>query len=185
MLLPIYVYGQPVLRKIATEITPNYPNLSEFLANLWETMKKADGVGLAAPQVGESIRVFVIDGSNFTDDDPSMATFIKTFINAQITERFGEKTLFNEGCLSVPGIREDVSRFSSIRIKYCDENFNTFDEVFDGLKARIIQHEYDHLEGILLIDHLNPLKRKILKSRLNNIAKGIADVNYKMKAVKP
>ncbi len=184
MLLPIYVYGQPVLRKIAKEINKDYPNLKEFLANMFETMETSDGVGLAAPQVGESIRLFVIDGSPFQEDDPSMKDFRKAFINAKILERYGEDKIFNEGCLSLPGIREDITRKSTIKITYYDEDFNFHEEEFEGLKARIIQHEYDHTEGKLLIDHLTPLRRRILKRKLTEISKGEVDTAYKIKIVK-
>jgi len=184
MLLPVYLYGQPVLRKIAAPIDANYPNLKEFLINMWETMAKADGVGLAAPQVGQSIRIFVIDGSGFADKDQSMKDFKKAFINAEILEEDGENFTFNEGCLSVPGIREDVVRKSRIRIRYQDESFKQYEETFDGIKARIIQHEYDHLQGKMLIDHINPLKRRMLQGKLNNISKGKVDVDYKIKLLK-
>lgn len=184
MLLPIYLYGQPVLRKIASTIDKDFPNFQELLANMWETMAKADGVGLAAPQVGQSIRLFVIDGSGFIDKDPSMKDFKKTFINAQMLDESGENNSFNEGCLSVPGIREDVVRKSKIKIRYQDENFNEFEEEFEGLKARIIQHEYDHLQGKMLIDHINPLKRRMLQGKLNNISKGKVTCDYKFKILK-
>jgi peptide deformylase len=151
---------------------------------MWETMAKADGVGLAAPQIGQSIRLFVIDGSGFTDKDPSMKDFKKTFINAQILDESGENFTFNEGCLSVPGIREDVVRKSKIKIRYQDENFNEYEEEYDGLKARIIQHEYDHLQGKMLIDHINPLKRRMLQGKLNNISKGKVTCDYKFKILK-
>jgi peptide deformylase len=184
MIYPIYVYGQPVLRKVAQEIDKDYPGLQEFIANMFETMMKSDGVGLAAPQVGESIRLFVIDGAHFAEEDPTMKDFRKAFLNAKILERTGEDKVFNEGCLSLPGIREDITRKSVIRMTYNDENFNFFDETFEGLQARIIQHEYDHTEGKLLIDHINPLKRKLLKRKLNDISKGIVDIEYKIKIAK-
>ncbi len=184
MLLPIYLYGQPVLRKIAANIDKDFPNFEELLANMWETMTKADGVGLAAPQIGQSIRLFVIDGSGFADKDPSMKEFRKSFINAQMLDESGEDNTFNEGCLSVPSIREDVVRKSKIKIRYQDENFNEYEEEFDGLKARIIQHEYDHLQGKLLIDHINPLKRRMLQGKLNNISKGKVTCDYKFKILK-
>lgn len=184
MLYPIYVYGQPILRKIAKDIDKTYPDLKEFIANMFETMKTSDGVGLAAPQVGESIRLFVIDGSPFAEDDETMKDFRKAFINAKITERFGEDFIFNEGCLSLPGIREDVTRKSTIKISYYDEDFNFHEEEFDGLKARIIQHEYDHTDGKLFIDHLTPLRRRILKRRLTDISKGEVETAYKIKIAK-
>jgi peptide deformylase len=184
MIYPIYVFGQPVLRKVAQEIDKDYPNLQEFVKNMFETMEKSDGVGLAAPQVGESIRLFVIDGEHFAEQDPAMKGFRRAFINAKILERSGENSVFNEGCLSLPGIREDITRKSKIRMTYHDENFNFHDETFEGLQARVIQHEYDHTDGKLFIDHVKPLRRKLLKRRLNDISKGIVDVEYKIRIAK-
>jgi len=184
MVYPIFVYGSPVLRKVANEIDKNYPKLNEFIENMFETMQKSDGIGLAAPQIGESIRLFVINGAPWAEDDESLRYFKKTFINAKIYERSGDDNIYNEGCLSLPGIREEITRKSKIKISYYDENFELHDEEFDGLKARVIQHEYDHIDGILLIDHLPPLKRKLLKRRLTDISKGIVDVSYKIKAPK-
>ena len=184
MIYPIYVYGQPVLRRVAKEIDKNYPNFEEFLTNLFETMEKTDGVGLAAPQVGESIRIFVTDGSAFVEDDETMKDFRKAYINPIITERSGEDITMNEGCLSLPTLREDITRKSAIRITYFDENFQFHDEVFEGWKARIIQHEYDHLEGKMFIDHLSPLRKRIIKRKLNDISKGNVDIAYKIKIVK-
>lgn len=184
MIYPVYVYGQPVLRKVAKDVDKNYANFQQFIADMFETMEKSDGVGLAAPQIGESIRVFVIDGSAFAEDDETMKDFRKAFVNAKIVEKSGEEITFNEGCLSLPSIREDVTRPSTVRIQYYDENFNFFDEVYDGLKARIIQHEYDHIEGKLFIDLLSPLRKRILKRKLNQIAKGEVDTSYKIKIVK-
>jgi peptide deformylase len=184
MVYPVYVYGNPILRKIAKEINEDYPNLAEFIENMFETMEKSDGIGLAAPQVGESIRLFVINGAPLADDDESLKDFRKVFINAKIVERYGDDKTYNEGCLSLPGIREDVVRKSTIRIRYYDEDFNLYDEIFDGIKARIIQHEYDHIEGKLLIDHLVPLKKRLLKRKLSDISKGIVEVSYKIKTVK-
>lgn len=184
MVYPIFVYGSPVLRKVTKEIDKNYPKLKEFIQNMFETMQKSEGLGLAAPQVGESIRLFIINGEPLSEEDETMQNFKKAFINAKITERFGEDKIYNEGCLSLPGIREDVTRKSNVRITYYDENFELHDEEYDGLKARVIQHEYDHTDGILFIDHLLPLKRKLLKRRLTDISKGIVDVAYKIKAPK-
>ena len=184
MVYPIFVYGQPVLRKVAQNIDKDYPQLQEFVADMFETMEKSDGIGLAAPQVGLSIRLFVIDGAPLAEDNESMKDFRKAFINAQITDRYGEDLLYNEGCLSLPSIREDVSRKSTIRMTYYDENFNFFDEEFDGLKARIIQHEYDHIDGKLFIDLITPLRKRILKRKLNQITKGEVDTSYKIKFVK-
>lgn len=151
---------------------------------MWETMYKSDGVGLAAPQVGRNIRIFVIDGSGMADDNPEMHDFKKTFINPKILNQEGEPWIFNEGCLSLPNIREDISRPAKITLEYYDEEFNFHHEDFDGLKARIIQHEYDHLEGVLLVDHISAIKRKLLTGKLNAISKGKVDVSYKIKALK-
>jgi peptide deformylase len=184
MVYPIYVYGQPVLRKVAVEIDKNYPKLNEFIQNMFDTMDKTDGVGLAAPQVGESIRLFVTDGAAFEKDDANMANFRKVYINAQIIERSGTDEVFNEGCLSLPTLREDVIRKSTIRITYYDQDFNFFNEVYDGTKARIIQHEYDHIDGKMFIDHLSPLRKRIIKRKLANISRGEVDIAYKIKVVK-
>lgn len=184
MFLPIYIYGSTVLRKAAVDITPDYPDLKKFIADLWETMYEADGVGLAAPQVGKSIRVFVVDATPWADEEPELANFKKTFINAQIYERFGEEWRFNEGCLSLPGIHEDVMRPEGIKIRYVDENFVEHDEEFTGYAARVIQHEYDHLDGKLFVDHLTPLRRTLLKGKLSALTKGNVRVGYKCKLVK-
>ncbi len=182
MIYSVTVYGDPVLRKVAEPIGPDYPNLPEILANLWETMYHADGVGLAAPQVGLSIRVFVIDASAGADEDPTLNDFRKTFINPVLIERFGEPWSMEEGCLSLPEIRENVTRPDMVRIRYSDENFNEVEEVYQGFVARVIQHEYDHLEGIMFIDYLSPLRRKILRGKLINISKGKIQPHYKIKA---
>lgn len=184
MILPIFLYGSPVLRKVSEDIPRDFPNLKSFVDDMWETMYKSDGVGLAAPQVGRNLRLFVIDGSAMDDDDPSMADFKIAFINARILSKEGENWIFNEGCLSLPNIREDISRPEKITIEYYDENFNFHHEEFDGLKARIIQHEYDHLEGIMLVDHVSAIKRKLLAGKLNAISKGKVDVSYKVKALR-
>jgi peptide deformylase len=181
MIYPIYVYGQPILRKVAMEIEADYPNLKQLIADMFETMKVSDGVGLAAPQIGLSIRIFVVDGSELAEDEPSMKDFKKAFVNPKIIERTGKKVLFDEGCLSLPGIREDVLREESVHIQYYDEDFQFHDEIYDGTKARIIQHEYDHLDGIMFIDRISPLRKKLLKRRLNEIAKGNVNVKYKIK----
>jgi peptide deformylase len=184
MVYPIFLYGSPVLRKVAKEIDKNYPKLREFIDNMFETMQKSEGIGLAAPQVGESIRLFVINGTALAEDDEKMKDFKKVFINAKITERSGDDVDYNEGCLSLPGIREEITRKSHIRITYYDENFEFHDEEYDGLRARVIQHEYDHTDGILLIDHIPSLKRKLLRRKLTDISKGIVEVGYKIKAPK-
>jgi len=181
MIYPVYVYGMPVLRKVSAEIDDNFEGLDQLIDDMFETMKVSDGVGLAAPQIGKSIRIFVIDATGMdVEDEPDLVNFRKVFINPVITDQWGEKWDFQEGCLSVPLIREDVTRFSKIKIKYYDENWNFHEEEYDGVKARIIQHEYDHLEGILFVDKINPLRRKLIKSRLNAISRGKTDIDYKI-----
>jgi peptide deformylase len=184
MIYPIVVYGSPLLRKISQEISKDYPELKEIVYNMFETMYVTDGVGLAAPQIGKSIRIFVIDTTALSEDDPDLEGFRKAFINPKIIEEKGKLFTYTEGCLSLPDIREDVDRPEKIRVQYYDEEFNFFDEIYHGIKARVIQHEYDHLEGILFIDRIAPLKRKMLKGKLNDIAKGKASVAYKTKLVK-
>lgn len=181
MIYPIVVYGSPVLRKVAKDIDPAQPDFTKFVDDMFETMEKSDGIGLAAPQVGKSVRMFVIDAEPLVEEHPELAGFRKAFINAKIIERSGENVLYNEGCLSLPTIREDIERPSVIRIQYVDEYFKSHEDVYDGIIARIIQHEYDHLDGILLIDHLNPLKRKMLDGKLKAIAKGKVETAYKIK----
>ena len=168
MFLPIVVYGHPILRKISEDITPEYPELEQFIRDLFQTMDEADGVGLAAPQVGRNIRIFVVDANAFEEMDPDCKGFRKAFINAHILERWGDEISRNEGCISIPGIHEDVKRPNCIRISYMDEQGQEHEEEFCGIKAWIIQHEYDHLEGILFTDHLSALKKRILKNKLNN-----------------
>jgi peptide deformylase len=190
MILPIVAYGDPVLKKEAVEIDEQFPALNQLIENMFETMYEASGVGLAAPQIGQSIRLFVVDGSPFAevdedeDDDPraaGMEGFKRVFINPIIEEETGANWVFAEGCLSIPKIREDVSRKEKIRVTYYDENWQFHDEWFDGYKARIIQHEYDHIEGILFTDHLSVLKKRMLTKRLTNISQGEVKVSYKMK----
>jgi len=180
MVLRVVAYGHPVLRKVAAEIDKDYPNLEQFIGDLFETMHASSGIGLAAPQVNKSIRVFVIDASALADEHPELAEFRKVFINPQIVEEAGEEWTYNEGCLSLPDLREEVTRKSIVKIQYFDEMFNYHEETFDGLAARIIQHEYDHLEGTLMVDRINPLKRILLKRKLADISKGNVDVSYKM-----
>jgi peptide deformylase len=184
MIYPIVVYGSPLLRRVSAEIDKNDPGLKQLVDDMFETMYVSDGVGLAAPQIGKSIRMFVIDGTAMAEDDPSLAGFKKAFINPKIIHQTGDLWTFTEGCLSLPNIREDVIRPGHIRIQYYDENFVQHDEEFDGVKARIIQHEYDHLEGILFIDKIAPLRKKMIKGKLNDIAKGKATAAYKTKLVK-
>jgi peptide deformylase len=181
MILPIVAYGDPVLKKVADEIDSDYPGLEKLIADMFETMYSSKGVGLAAPQINKSIRLFIIDASPFADEYPELEGWKKTFINPRILEEEGEEWDFNEGCLSIPGIREDVERKPELILEYEDENFELHEEKFDGIIARVIQHEYDHLEGILFTDHLSPLKKRLLKGKLNDISKGIVDVNYKMR----
>jgi peptide deformylase len=191
MVLPIIAYGDPVLRKVATDITPDYPNLNTLIANMYDTMNYAYGVGLAAPQIGLPIRLFVVDTAPFADDDDLtedertfLSNFKKTFINAKITEETGDKWLFNEGCLSIPGVREDVSRQKQITIEFVDEHFTPQQLTLTGLAARVVQHEYDHIEGILFTDKLSSFKKQLIKGKLTNISKGKVKVDYRMKFYK-
>jgi peptide deformylase len=179
MTYPIVIYGHLILKKIATDIEKDYHGLQKVIDDLFDTMYHSEGLGLAAPQIGKSIRVFVIDGAPVAEDEPELAGFKKAFINAHIIEKCGEKVPMNEGCLSIPNLREEVKRESHIRIKYYDENWEYHDEVFDGYKARIIQHEYDHLDGILFVDRINPLKKRLLKGKLTDISKGKFEADYK------
>jgi peptide deformylase len=181
MIFPVTVYGDPVLRKVAEPIGPDYLDLAQFIADFWETMYYADGVGLAAPQIGRSIRLFVVDASSGAGEDPSLAGFKRVFINPQIIEYSGDPWSMEEGCLSLPEIRENVSRPDTIRIRYQDENFVEHDEVYSGFAARIIQHEYDHLEGKMFVDYLSPLKKKLLKGKLLSISKGKVTPHYKIR----
>lgn len=181
MILPVYVYGSPVLRKVAADIKKDHPGLNTFINNMFDTMYNSDGIGLAAPQVGQSIRLFVIDGTPLQEDDPALKDFKKVFINAHITEKEGEEWPFTEGCLSIPNIREEVYRPSKVRMQYYDENWDFHDETFEGIAARIIQHEYDHLEGLLFIDKIPALRRKLISGRLTAITRGKVDVAYKIK----
>jgi peptide deformylase len=180
MILPIVAYGHPTLRKIAGEIEPGHPGLDELIENMYETMYQSEGVGLAAPQVNQSIRLFVIDASPYEKEAPEFKGFKKVFINPHIIEETGEEWAFNEGCLSVPEIREDVMRKPRIRIQYQDREFNSYDEIYDGIPARIIQHEYDHLEAKLFVDRISQLRKILLKRRLNDISTGNIEVKYKM-----
>ena len=188
MIIPIYGYGEPVLRQVGEEITPNYPNLSAIIDNMYDTMYNAYGVGLAAPQVGLPIRLFIIDTEPFSDSNDltkdeqlQLKNFKKTFINAKMILEDGKEWCFNEGCLSIPDVREDVYRNERITIEYCDENFNKKTEVFDGLIARVIQHEYDHIEGVLFTDKISMLKKTLIKKKLQNIMDGKAFPDYRMK----
>lgn len=179
MKLPIIAYGDPVLRKKALDIPKDYPNLSELIGNMFDTMYNASGVGIAAPQIGLSIRLFIVDLSD--KDDPELKDFKKVFINAQVLNEDGDKWAFNEGCLSIPDIREDISRTQNVTISYFDENWEQHTETFSGFKARVIQHEYDHIEGKLFTDKLGPLRRAMLKGKLDAISRGAINVDYRMK----
>lgn len=188
MILPIIGYGDPVLRKVGEDVSPEYLNLKETIANMFETMYNASGVGLAAPQVGLAIRLFVIDTTPFSDDEDlkdseqeDLKGFKKTFINAKIIKEDGEEWTFNEGCLSIPDVREDVIRNERITIEYCEEDFVMKTEVFDGLIARVIQHEYDHIEGILFTDKISSLKKRLIQKKLKNILEGKTFQDYRMK----
>lgn len=190
MILPIVGYGDPVLRKKGEEIQQDYPNLKEVVANMYDTMYNAYGVGLAAPQVGLPVRLFVVDTTPFSDDEDltkeeqqQLNGFKKTFINPVITKEEGEEWGFNEGCLSIPEVREDVFRKEKITIEYYDEDFNKHTDVFDGLRARVIQHEYDHIEGILFTDRISSLKKRLIQKKLQNIMEGKTRPDYKMKFV--
>ncbi len=181
MKYPITVYGDPLLRKKAKPIEKDVEGLQEVIDNMWETMYYSDGVGLAAPQVGKSIRLFLVDASAGADEEPELEGFKKVFINPEIIETSGEEWEMNEGCLSLPEIREDVKRPDVVRLKYFDENFEPHEEEFTGFAGRVIQHEYDHLEGTLFIDYLTPLKKRLLKSKLRNISLGKVNPHYRIK----
>ena len=184
MILPIYTYGQPVLRKIARDITPDYPDLKQLIANMWETMYSSDGIGLAAPQVGLDIRLLVIDVDAMKEIYPELEGVRRQMINPHIIERGGVKVTTEEGCLSLPNIHEKVPRPSYIKIRYVNENFEPVEESFEGYMARVVQHEYDHLEGQLFIDHISPIRKQLIKSKLNAIIKGNIQCTYKVKTLK-
>ncbi|MCF8335089.1 MAG: peptide deformylase [Bacteroidales bacterium] len=184
MILPVYIYGSPVLRKVARQIEQDEKGLDQFIQNLWDTMYHSDGVGLAAPQLGKSIQIFVVDGTQLENDDPALKEFKMTFINPEIIDRYGDEKTYEEGCLSIPEIREEIIRPEKILIRWYDADFNYHEEEFGGIGARIIQHEYDHLQGILFTDKVAPLKRRMLRGKLNAIAKGKFEVKYKVKIAK-
>lgn len=188
MVLPIVAYGDPVLRKVGKNIDKDYPNLKELIANMYETMYNAYGVGLAAPQIGLPIRIFLVDTSPFAEDEvlteeeqAQIKGFKQTFINAEILEETGDEWAFNEGCLSIPNVREDVFRKPTLKIRYQDENFETHEKEYDGLLARVIQHEYDHIEGILFTDKISTFKKRLIKGKLANISKGKINIDYRMR----
>lgn len=180
MILPIYAYGHPILRKETEEIDANYPNLKELFANMYETMYAAKGMGLAAPQIGLNIRLFLIDTDQLEDKEPNEPYIKGAFINPIIIEEAGKKWDYEEGCLSIPFIRGKVSRQPQVRIEYYDEDFNLQEKVFTGLTARVIQHEYDHIEGVLFTDLLKPIKKRLVKKRLDKIKLGQIDADYRM-----
>lgn len=190
MILPIVGYGHPVLRKVGEDITEEHPDLKQIIADMYETMYNAYGVGLAAPQIGKAIRLFIIDTTPFSEDEDLEASaqkelkgFKRTFINAKILVEDGEEWCFNEGCLSIPDVREDVYRNERITIEYCEEDFVMKTEVFDGLIARVIQHEYDHIEGILFTDKISSLKKRLIQKKLKNITEGKTFQDYRMRFI--
>lgn len=178
MIYPIVMYGDPVLRQKAKDIEPG-TDLKQLIADMFETMHGASGIGLAAPQIGKSLRLFIVDGT-VLEDEPGMEDFKKVFINPHMIEEVGTPWEFEEGCLSIPNIREKVSRKSDLKIRYFDENWQACEESFDGMKARIIQHEYDHIEGKMFVDYLTPLKKRLLKGKLADISKGKVDTEYRI-----
>ena len=180
MILPILAYGHPTLKAIAQPVTPDYPELGTLIKDMWETLAHSEGVGLAAPQVNKSIQLFLVDGNPFYPDYPDAKDFKQVFINAEILEASEEMEPFREGCLSLPSIYEEVMRPSKIRIKYMDENFQEHEEVFDGIRARIIQHEYEHLQGHVFVDDIAPLRKTLLQGKLRGISEGKCDVDYRM-----
>lgn len=184
MILPIYLYGEPVLRRATEEIDKDYPELKQLVADMFETLTQADGCGLAAPQIGRSIRLFVVDGTELGEDYPDCKDFKQVFVNPEIIEESEEDAAYSEGCLSLPGISETVIRPKSIVIRYQDADFQEHEETFTGFKARIIEHEYDHLEGHVFTDKISPIRRQFVKSKLQNIAKGKTTARYRTKQVK-
>ena len=179
MIYPIVVYGHPVLREVAEDVKKDHPGLQQLISDLFETMYNAEGIGLAAPQIGKSERVFVIDGTSVADDEPAMANFKKAFINAHIIEKSGNMAPMKEGCLSIPNMKEEVNREAHIRIVYYDQNWEFHDETYDDYVARVIQHEYDHLDGIMYTDKVGPLRKRLIKGKLTAISKGRFDAHYK------
>jgi peptide deformylase len=185
MILPIFAYGQPVLKQVAKDITPDYEGLNKLIDDMWETMYQAYGVGLAAPQIGLSIRLFVIDSTQIKEDMRKGENGIKqVFINAHIIEETGKPWSYEEGCLSIPHVRGEVERPDTVRIKYFDENFVEHEGTFNGINARVIQHEYDHIDGILFTERLKPLKKKLIQRKMNDIAAGKVRADYRLKFVK-
>ncbi len=192
MILPIIAYGDPVLRKVGVDIDKDYPDLEKLISNMRETMDNAHGVGLAAPQIGKAIRLFLVNTSPFAEDDELddaeqkfLTDYDRVFINAKILDETGDEWAFNEGCLSIPEVREDVFRNNTVTIEYLNENFEKQTETLTGIAARVVQHEYDHIEGILFTDKLSSLKKRLIKKKLDNISKGKIDPDYRMKFFKP
>jgi peptide deformylase len=181
MILPVFAFGQPVLKKKAINITSEFEDLQTLIENMWETMYAANGVGIAAPQIGLAIRLFVIDTIQIMDDEKKSEGIKKVFINAQVIEETGDLWSYEEGCLSIPDIRADVERPQKVRIQYFDDNFKKHDEIYEGINARVIQHEYDHIEGILFVEKLKPLKKKLVQRKLNDIKAGKVNADYKIK----
>lgn len=181
MILPVYVYGHPVLRKESEEIDEDYEGLEKLIDDMWQTMYHTDGIGLAAPQIGKNIRLMVIDATPMAEEFPELENFKKVLINPIITEFGDDSCNESEGCLSLPGIREEVKRPKKITIEYENENFELVEEVLEGFAARVVQHEYDHVEGKLFVDHISPLKKRLIKGKLNAISKGKVDVSYRIK----
>lgn len=192
MILPVVAYGHPVLRTMCEDITPDYPELEKLLSDMWETMYNSNGVGLAAPQINKPIRIFIVDTEqiveNFDDQDkkdyPNEQGIKKVFINAHKVEESGKEWAYNEGCLSIPKVREDVNRHERVKLRYMDEQFNEHEEEFDGITARVILHEYDHIDGKLFIDYLKPIKKRLIKKKLNDISSGKVKTDYRMMFVK-
>ncbi|MFN7117517.1 MAG: peptide deformylase [Saprospiraceae bacterium] len=184
MILPIYAYGHPVLKQVATDIEPGYPNLQELIANMWETMYNADGVGLAAPQIGLSVRIFMVDTTQIQEKGNEAAGIKRTFINAHKVEESGDPWTYEEGCLSIPKVRGDVERPPMLRLRWVDENFEPHEETFVGINARVIQHEYDHIDGVLFVDHLKPVKKHMVRKKLEDIRRGKIAPEYRMRFAK-
>ncbi len=181
MILPIYAYGQSVLKRVADDIDPDYPDLAQLIDDMWETMYHAQGVGLAAPQVGLPIRLFVVDTQQMMEEGKEEEGFKQVFINARKIEEAGKPWTYEEGCLSIPDVRGEVERKPQIKLRYLDADFSEHIRIFDGIHARVIQHEYDHIDGVLFIDHLKPLKKRLINRKLDNIKKGKIDSDYRMK----
>lgn len=179
MKLPVYLYGHPVLRQMGEDITPDYPDLQQLISDMWETMYHSDGIGLAAPQIGRAIRLFVIDADPLGEDFPECKGFKRVFINARIVERSEELSVESEGCLSIPAIHERVERPSSITIEYLDEAFVEHRETYSGFAARVIQHEYDHIDGVLFIDHISSMRKQLIRTKLGNIMQGKVNAHYR------